>query len=159
MTQSWVQWSAGLELLRSTGIISFKWSFESFQHLARLLGEINYKIISKYTPFVLVVQTLCLFSQGIGDLGQGFANFLLFCFLTDKFQVRFKKLLRSQCCHRFRGSKQNPHQRQVVQSRVTKPSAAQPIRKQTSKNLAGCNETSPLLQGSNTNTASPPRSP
>ena len=82
-----------------------------------------------------------LVQQGIGDVGQGFVNFLLFCFLSDKFQARFKKLFKSyyfKICWKDKNSWLT--QVDPSLSKPTKHSPAQPIRKEES-------ETSPLLNG------------
>lgn len=38
--------------------------------------------------FTLRLMTKCYFFQGVGDSSQGFANFILYCALTDKVRER-----------------------------------------------------------------------
>ncbi|EDO41175.1 predicted protein, partial [Nematostella vectensis] len=49
-------------------------------------------------------ETWMVYLQGIGDSGQGFANFLLFCCLTERFKTRLWKafMIWFECCRRWK---------------------------------------------------------
>ena len=78
------------------------------------------------------------FSQGIGDNAQGFANFLLYCFLTEKFQSLFKTICYSSCRHKI-----------LTQAKLDNSE------KETSINVPKINETSPLIADKTTKKVTP----
>lgn len=70
--------------------------------ILRSWGTIRFLLlIAKGPDYKSQVDDGLLVLQGIGDNAPGFANFLLFCFFTDKFLGRFHWWLRSCCAKCF----------------------------------------------------------
>lgn len=109
--------------------------------LLRIWGTIRFFFFICYPGFAHNKQLqkkleFLVYLQGIGDSAQGFTNFLLYCFLTEKFQNKLKKIFKCWCNDKCCNSKSLPAVANDEESDSEKGKE---------RNVSINNETTPLL--------------